>query len=160
MAVPVPKTWVAFETVDAPEANAEWRDILNYLLAPAADADVNVSETTTSTSYVDLATSGPAVTVTITNGQPVAVTVSAFLHISSTANIARMSYAVSGAETDNTQSVMDLDAISSSNTDDSTLSRTTIYVPGTAGSHTFTAKYRVNGGTGTFTQRRIVVDPA
>jgi hypothetical protein len=157
MAVPVPKTWVSGETVDATEANAEWRDVLNYLLAPAADADVDVSETTTSTSYTNLTTSGPAVTVTITNGQPVAVTVSAFMHISSTANIARMSYAVSGAETDAAQ---DLDSVASSNTDDSTLTRTTIYVPGTAGSHTFTAKYRVNGGTGTFTQRRIVVDPA
>jgi hypothetical protein len=157
MAVPVPKTWVAAEFVDSTEGNAEWRDIFNYLLAPAADADVNVSETRTVTTYGALATPGPAVTVTVTNGQPVAVTVSAFCHISTTAEVARMSFAVSGVETD---AASDLDCIASSATADSTLTRTTIYVPGTAGSHTFTAQYRVSGGTGTWTQRRIVVDPA
>jgi hypothetical protein len=34
MTVPSPKTWVAAEYVDAPEANAEWRDVFNFLLAP------------------------------------------------------------------------------------------------------------------------------
>ncbi len=34
MAVPTPKTWAAGETVDAPEGNAEWRDVLNFLLGP------------------------------------------------------------------------------------------------------------------------------
>jgi hypothetical protein len=158
MAVPVPKTWVAAEVVDATEANAEWRDILNYLLAPAADADVSTTETTTSSSYVNLTTSGPAVSVTVTNGQPVHVTVSAFMHVSTVAAIAFMSFAVSGAETDAAQ---DQDAAAISNTDDVKVSCSTIYVPGTAGSHTFTAKYRIAaGGTATFGSRRIIVDPA
>ena len=34
MAVPNPKTWAAGEMVDSPEGNAEWRDVLNFLLGP------------------------------------------------------------------------------------------------------------------------------
>lgn len=35
MTVPTPKTWLAAETVDAPEANTELRDVFNFLLNPS-----------------------------------------------------------------------------------------------------------------------------
>jgi hypothetical protein len=124
---------------------------------PANDtATVATSQTTTSTSYTDLATAGPAVTVT--TGTKALVIVSAFMQSPSSA-FAYTSFAVSGATTiaasdnyafrgrvdgDNNQGIR-INA-----------SRATV-VTLTAGSNTFTAKYKVDSGTGTFANRDIFV---
>jgi hypothetical protein len=134
-------------------------DLNNGPYADAVSAQVATSETTTSTSYTDLATSGPAATVTLVAGQGCLVIVSARMSHSTggSGNATYMSFAVSGAES---ASANDNDAVLSlaSSNSEQTGSRVTWYVAGVTGTHTFTAKYKItNPGTGTFRERRIVV---
>ena len=123
--------------------------------APAnATATVATSQTTTSTSYTDLATSGPAVTLTTGTKALVIITcASANTDINRTC---LMSYAVSGATT-----IAASDSVASVNQNSgqtSTMRYSLASVPTlTAGSNTFTAKYAVNAGTGTFWDREIFV---
>jgi hypothetical protein len=122
-----------------------------------ASALVSTSQSTTNTSYVDLTTAGPAVTVTTGTSALVAI-YGGMQNSAATANV-WMSFAVSGATTlaasDNTALGYD------SPTAASTVYHGAIHLVGglTAGSNTFTAKYRVSAGTGTFNQRRLLVVP-
>lgn len=123
----------------------------------AQSLDVAASETTTSGTYTDLATSGPAVTVQLAAGQAALVVVSAYMKVSATTAAARMAFAVSGAEVD---AASDADSGYTQNVDSHTVSRQSLYVAGSGGAHTFTAKYRTGSGlTGTFADRRITVVP-
>jgi hypothetical protein len=129
-------------------------------------ARVATSQTTTSTSYTDLTTSGPA--VTLTTGTAVIITVSSdtsnsAANANANAGNTHMGVAVSGAST---VSAADTHCarrpqIHSSHTQ--TIS-SVFYLDGlTAGSNTFTAKYKVSAtgdqsaGTGTFANRNITV---
>lgn len=116
-------------------------------------AAVATSETTTSATFVDLATVGPAVTMTTGT----AVLLSLYAAISDTAGTAIMSYAVSGATT-----LPAADAQSLTQPFTTAMQFGALFsVTGlTAGSNTFTSKYRVSGGTGTFVRRAIIVWPA
>lgn len=116
-------------------------------------ASVATSQTTTSTSYTDLATVGPAVTVT--TGTSALVTVGAQIQ-NSTANFtAYMSWAVSGATT---SAAVDARAAAVANANLILASRVFLMTGLTPGSNTFTAKYKVNGAsTGTFVDRNILV---
>lgn len=116
-------------------------------------ATVATSQTTTSTSYADLATVGPAVTVT--TGTSALVIISADLTAPAGDN-AFMSVAVSGAST---VAAADSKALKMTNTNTSQKSRVMLITGLTAGSNTFTAKYRVGSGTGTFVYRELVVVP-
>jgi hypothetical protein len=122
---------------------------------PASDqATVATSQTTTSSSYTDLATSGPAVTVT--TGTKALVIVTSDLFNSGAGNRALMGYAVSGATTtsaSDTTALLNLSGTANETMRCSAASIATL----TAGSNTFTAKYRVNTGTGTFENRSIIV---
>ncbi|MFD8226852.1 hypothetical protein ACFV16_22070 [Streptomyces massasporeus] len=113
-------------------------------------------DTTTATSYGDLdATSGPSVTVT--TGNCALVIISTALHNSGTSS-SRMSYEVSGASSiapaDNrgigTYGVAGSGVV---------CGNVIFHNDLTAGSNTFTARYRVAGGTGTFQSRRLSVLP-
>jgi hypothetical protein len=114
------------------------------------------NDTTTSTSYGDLdTTSGPSLTVTTGNCALVIISAS----LSNSANVsARMAYEVSGASSlaaaDNrgiaTFGVAGVGIVASN---------TIFHNDLTAGSNIFTARYRVAGGTGSFTSRRITVLP-
>jgi hypothetical protein len=120
----------------------------------SAGATVATDQSTTSSSYTDLSTSGPA--VTLTTGTKVLVIVSAYEYQSDSGGQARMSYAVSGATTiaagDSTALI--LRRIDDTNLRASAVSRVTV----TAGSNTFTAKYRTTGtGTANFLNREICV---
>lgn len=122
----------------------------------ATSATVAAQESTTSTSYADLATIGPAVTVTTST--EVLVIVSGELQNGTTDTSASMSFAVSGATTlaasDERRLAVLLQAA------DVVGASLVIHVSElTAGSNTFTAKYRVGGGSGLFTRRRITVIP-
>jgi hypothetical protein len=126
--------------------------------APTTEfARVDSSQTTTSTSYTDLSTSGPA--VTITTGTKALVIVSAQLsNQNSDIAYAYMSYATSGATTiaaGDGVAVGVATTVSSGHNRviASKASRVTL----TAGSNTFTAKYRVTTSTGTFVNREIFV---
>lgn len=120
---------------------------------------INASETTASTTFVDLTTPGPAVTKT--TGTQAFVAVYGLVSIDTAGVSALMSFAVSGAT-----------AVAATDT------RSISYQPGsvaaarslrasavtlldglTPGSNIFTAKYRVTGGVGTFNNRRIAVIP-
>lgn len=120
-------------------------------------AAVATSETTTSTTYTDLATSGPAVTVT--TGTRALVGISAFNQTSGV-SAGYMSFAVSGAST---IAATDDQATGLGGGGGGAAGRTGIVVlltALTAGSNTFTAKYRAAGAvTGTWQDRKIWVIP-
>jgi len=127
---------------------------LNAIAERVPDEDiVATSQTTTSTSYTDLATAGPAVTV-VTGTTAVVGLYNSNVNTGSTS--ALMSFEVSGASTIAANDNM---AIGISGTN-ATREGATFLVTGlTAGSNTFTCKYRVGAGTGTYVDRRIFVLP-
>lgn len=116
---------------------------------------VLTSETTTSTTFDDLTTPGPAVTVD--TGPNALVIVHASME-NTGAGSSRMAYEVSGstssAPADNrgigVQGVAGAVVLASG---------VTLQTGLTPGSNTFTAKYRVSSGTGTFLSRRLIVFP-
>ncbi len=177
MAWTAPRTWVTAEVVTASLMNTEIRDNL-LETAPAiatgtsrlivsdgmnsiAERQVlntflTTAESTTSTSYTDLATAGPAVTVT--TGTDAIVIISALMSNNSVADRSLMAYAISGAttkaESDNAAFRFEAGA-----NQDISASKVNFEDNLTAGSNTFTAKYRVTGGTGSFDNRDVIVIP-
>lgn len=122
-------------------------------------ATVATGQSTSSTTYVDLATVGPA--VTLETGDAVKLTLTASLTVNTGSQIAVMAFAISGATT-----VAAADAQSLQNQAPTALVGPAIFcsvtflITGlTPGTNTFTAKYRVTGGNGTFTFRSIIVEP-
>lgn len=121
----------------------------------AAEDYVDPSETTTSTSYTDLATAGPA--VTITTGTTAIVSIGAGMRADGTAgDQALMGFEVSGASAIPPNSD---DVILNANTEVIQAGLLLIVTGLTAGSNTFTAKYRTTAGTARFSNRRITVVP-
>ena len=121
----------------------------------ANTASVATEQTTTSTSYTDLATAGPAVTVT--TGTKALVIVSANLWNSGATQNTFMGFAVSGATTVAANDNFALQVYSGSGITTVTASFAYIITGLTAGSNTFTAKYRVITGTGNYRWRTITV---
>lgn len=118
---------------------------------------VLTEQTTTSTSYANLATSGPA--VTLTTGVRALVIISASLRNTST-NSCFMSVTVSGATTSAATDDRALRWRDGTGSDgEAQMSHAYMFTALTAGSNTFTAKYRVIGGTGTFRNRHLMVIP-
>jgi hypothetical protein len=119
---------------------------------------VTTLETTTSTTYTDLTTPGPIVTVA--TGTRALVVMDGRIGATTTATAsARMSYAVSGATTVAADDDHAIGKIGCS-TDLFYIGSGAILHQGlTAGSNTFTAKYRVSSGTGSFDDRRMTVIP-
>lgn len=117
-------------------------------------AIVATSQTTTSTTYTDLTTTGPAVTVT-TGIQALVFMYNANLHSTGTTS-ALMSYDVTGATT---IAAADNTSIGAATTVGIREGATFLQTGLTPGSNTFTCRYRVGSGTGTFVDRRIGVVP-
>ena len=118
-----------------------------------ATATVATSQSTSSVTYTDLATAGPA--VTLTTGTKVLVFTNT--EVSTAAGrYVFADFAISGATTraasDDTCIKMGTDA-------DAMQSRNGVanLMTVTAGSNTFTMKYRVNAGTNSFINRSIIV---
>jgi hypothetical protein len=123
-------------------------------IADPVTATVATSQTTASGTYVDLTTPGPAVTVI--TGTKALVVVTANLQCAGT-DQAWMSFAVSDATT---LAASDTRGIAATRAFPQRFSAVTLLTTLTAGSNTFTAKYRTTGGsTGTFLDRDIVVVP-
>jgi hypothetical protein len=121
---------------------------------------VATSQTTTSTSYTDLATAGPAVTVTIPSSGKALVTLTGSLTNNANAAQSNMGFAVSGATTQAASDTQALVVKSGGNQFILVQGSATFFLSGlTPGSNTFTAKYRVSAGTGTFVNRTIIVVP-
>lgn len=129
-----------------------------------AEAAVLTLESTTSTSYTDLATVGP--TVSVTTGQNAIVIVHCSCANSTTTTAARMAYEVSGATSitpSDNRGVGNFGAIGVGGI------QSGVAVHGFGGSgpsltpgvNTFTSKYRAGapGGQADFLSRRIVVIP-
>jgi hypothetical protein len=119
-----------------------------------SNATVATAETTTSSSFTDLTTAGPAVTVT--TGTTALVIVRASISTESADRTANMGFAVSGAttiaaSTTNCFSVRDVGSKSV------IMASSVIAVTLTAGSNTFTAKYSSNGSNVEFANRNITV---
>jgi len=115
---------------------------------------VTASETTTSTSFTDLTTAGPAVTVT--TGTKALVIYRTRIRNNANDEVSRMTFAVSGATTIAASAEYQLQYQGIANLEQS-YSAHTLLTGLTAGSNTFTMKYAVNGGTGGFQRREITV---
>ncbi len=179
MAWTAPRTWVTAEVVSASLMNTHVRDNLletapatvanegEYVVSDGANSittriaktnSVGTSETTSSTSYTDLSTAGPAVS-------PVAsdlcwVSITARMESNTTGKNAFMSFAISGATTLGASDGFSL-SYESGAADDGMQSTFSFLITGlTSGSNTFTAKYRTEtSNTATFSRRRINVIP-
>lgn len=131
-------------------------------LLPTAGSDqatVATSQTTTSTSYTDLATAGPAVTVTVGATGKVLVGIYGHLSNNTTAAGSFMSYAITGATTSAAADSRALFYPSSVGAAALFFGASFLEEGFTPGSTTFTAKYKVNSNTGTFTDRMIWAIP-
>lgn len=118
-------------------------------------------ESTSSTSYTDLATGGPAVTVTIGSTGKALVAMHSAISNSISGVASYFGFAISGATT---LAASDTTAIgfTSATAFAGIRTGTTLLVTGlAAGSTTFTAKYRQDPGAGgaNFTDRRLAVTP-
>lgn len=172
-------TFVANTVITAAQLNTHLRDNLNETAAAkattagrifvatgsnslaervVAQATIATSQTTTTTgSFVDLTTPGPAVTVT--TGTICLVALSCNLKNSLASTASTMAVAVSGASTVAADAARAVIYNPGNNSDSSQQTYLFPMTGLTAGSNTFTAKYAVNGGTGTFANRVIVVFP-
>lgn len=139
---------------------SSWKTLAPAGVSAAAAGYVATGQTTTSTTFVDLTTAGPSVTVTTGTTVIVAVT-SLQGNTSANANANQGNdyhgFAVSGAST-----VGAADAYSARgpqiHSSQGTMRSAVFYVSGlTAGSNTFTSKYKVQDGTGSFSERHIAV---
>jgi hypothetical protein len=118
-----------------------------------SSASVLTSQTTASTSYTDLGTVGPALTVTVgANGILLIALHSAISN--SGANNSYVSFALSGA---NTVAANDNTAITHAGTTQDNFGSTFILTGLTPGSTTVTMKFKATAGTATFSLRRLGV---
>ena len=120
-------------------------------------ATVATGQSTTSTTYTDLATSGPAVTLTVNT--KVKVTLTALVYVSNVLDQAFMGCAVSGASTVAAADAQSMRFTHGSTSENERRSTVIVYTGLTPGSTTFTAKYRtVAGDTPFFEHRDILVE--
>lgn len=147
-----PRTWVTGEVPSAATMNAHIRDNLRAMVWQYAN--VETSQTRTATAYGDLTTVGPAVTLA-TNTEAL-VFIGSQNQNDTAGQHSITSYAVSGDTTiaANDNKMFDFESSAANQRRGSgRMSKETALTPG---SNTFTAKYRVTGGTGTFLRRRIL----
>jgi hypothetical protein len=129
----------------------EWKTVSSI---PAnSSAIVTTSEVVNSTSYTNLTTAGPAVTVTTGTRALVIVSASGFVN---TGVQKYMGFDVSGATTIAANDATALSLQSGDSNSTHNLSRASV-VTLTAGSNTFTAKYKSGSGNATFVNREIIV---
>jgi hypothetical protein len=129
----------------------------NSISERAWDTDIiNTIESTNSTSYTDLTTTGPS--VTLTTGTSAFVFVTAQLVCDTSGQTARTTFAVSGATTRaelDSEAMLNLRVATGNDQRSSVLSGVGGLTPG---SNTFTMKYRTSGASiSTFGNRRILV---
>ena len=129
------------------------------LATGATTAGVATYQTTNSTSYTDLATSGPAVTVTIGANGLALVIISTSLLNTVTSSYSYMSFAVSGASTVAAADTSSLFYQAFGGEAAHRTSYVKLLTGLTAGSTTFTAKYKASADVAGFANREISVIP-
>lgn len=136
--------------------NNSMKAAMNALVNGSVTAYVATSETTTSTSYVDLTTTTDTVTTTVGDSGMALVLLKAQFQ-NSGANYCYCSVALSGA---NTVAASDNYTLLAAPNGVAIQMGIPIFLTGlTAGSTTFKMKYKVAAGTGTWLHRRITVIP-
>ncbi|MFO1540239.1 MAG: hypothetical protein ACKOTZ_07295 [Chloroflexota bacterium] len=114
------------------------------------------SQTTTSTTYTDLTTVGPSVTVTVPASGNIIVILTAQMGNASNGDEVYMSFSGGGIAVSDARALV----WTGRNTGDVFIGSATFYVTGVStGSQTFTAKYKTAAGTATIANRNIVVIP-
>lgn len=152
-----------------PVAGQQWYDTTNNLLhvyngsawvciTPISNT-VLTEQTTSGTGYTNLTTTGP--TVTITTGTKALITLTCRMTNSGTNVNTYMSAAVSGATTATADTLHNagVNIIGAFTTNNGYVQLCSVvqYSSLTAGSNVFTAKYHVDGNTGTFSSRSMTV---
>jgi len=139
-------------TADSTEATGlKWAAAASSVPANAT-ATVATTQTTTSSSFTDLATSGPA--VTLTTGTKALVVLYNRSQTGNPVDPAIMGFAVSGATT---VAVTDTRSLGSYNSNDYLGASSAFIITGlTAGSNTFTCKYRQDGSSTGYFQDRVI----
>jgi hypothetical protein len=158
MAWTAPRTAAVGDVFTASWWNGDARDSLNVLNTRLNNtATVTTGETTTSTTFTDLATVGPTVS-SLTTGTFALVFLGSAIDNNTAGSSGLMSVDVSGATT---TAASDANSTSYLSPAANQAARISTFVPLTltAGSNTFKAKYRVTANTGTFTNRKILVLP-
>lgn len=123
-------------------------------------AEVDTEETETNTSYDDMTTPGPAVSYTAPTTCYALVLWSCYLTDGTLGNTAFMSFAISGATTLAAADTRAVRNRPSGTAGQQVIGGGSMYLATlSSGVNTFTSKYRVEGGTGTFGARKIVVIP-
>jgi hypothetical protein len=176
MAYSTPLTAVSSVALTAAQWNASVRD--NMLETPAAkfttagriivstgpnasaeraieSNTVSASQTTTNTSYTNLATTGPVVTVT--TGAKALVFGAAFMSSNSIGQKSWISCAVSGATTLAASDIISHEFQVYGSNAEHRGTFATLFKALNAGSNTFTMQYRVSAGTTTFQDRELTV---
>lgn len=125
----------------------------------AATDFIQTTESTTSTSWTDLSTTGPSVVLSVPNSGMVLVLFSSWININSTVQEAFVGLAVSGANS--ISPTTDVCVSHRPKTTDGAGTRGThVLLTGlNPGSTTFRMKYEVTGATGDFRRRRLTVIP-
>jgi hypothetical protein len=121
-------------------------------------AALSTTESTTSTTYADLQTVGPAVTLDVPASGRVLVSVTTGISTTTGGGSGYMSFALSGANTQAPPADNSL-ALNLFGNDFQKASASFVLNGLTPGSTTFTAKYRTNAGTSTFQNRSIWAIP-
>jgi len=122
----------------------------------SVQAYIATAQTTTSLTYVDLTTVGPACVLVLASARRVLIFLKAILFQTSTANRVFMSVAASGATV---AAAGDAAAVIHNGSGQAESYAGIVYLDCLAGTTTFTAKYRVAGTTGSFQDRFMVVIP-
>jgi hypothetical protein len=117
----------------------------------------NTSETTTSTSYTDLATVGPTVSATASTRAIVSIT--ARVSNSSSAEESFIGVDLTSATTQSPSDNFALQQEGGATNVSDQKSYVALMTGLSAGSTQFRMKYRVTGGTGTFHRRRLMIMP-
>lgn len=118
---------------------------------------VQSAETTTSMSYTDLATVGPAVTVD--TGSAAFICIRTLLQNNTAGQTSEASFAISGASSAAPTVARAISHESSTANAGTRVSLQNLFTTLTPGSNTFTMKYLVDGGTGLFSHRELIVIP-
>lgn len=142
---------------------AGWHQVLTdtagLARAEVVSAKVATSESTTSVTFADLATVGPAIAVNIGAAGRALVLLDMQSNNSSVGQFARMAFAVSGATV---RAAVASEGPLTTGRDGAAFdtNHAAVLVTGlTPGVNTFTAKYAVSAGSGLFIERRIIVIP-
>lgn len=129
----------------------------NLPISSVASAEVGTNESTASLSYVDLATVGPTVTVTVPASGSVLIVVSAGLYNSATTANNSIAYSATGANTIGNSEILRFTWGGSAGSLATMTTAIALLTGLTPGSTTFKLQYDVSAGTGNFFNRVLTV---